>query len=220
MVVSTSRQVSAADRAHAAIRSSIRSGERAPGSMLSENDLAAALSMSRTPVRAALARLQEEGWVTIYPQRGALVRALSQEEVREAAEVRHSLETAGVRLALPADRGQLEERLDASLQAQADALRAGDMAAFTELAAGFHREFVVLARNATMLDFYDRLQDRQVLSIVGSAHRITASPDRIIEEHRLLLQHAREGAWAEFGATLAEHQRRSHDLEHPQVRPD
>ena len=58
--------------------------------MLSESALAASLSMSRTPVRAALGRLQDEGFVTIYPQRGALVRELTADEVRESAQVRHA----------------------------------------------------------------------------------------------------------------------------------
>ena len=52
----------AAERAHAHIRDAIVGGGLEPGTMLSENALAGELSMSRTPVRAALARLQEEGW--------------------------------------------------------------------------------------------------------------------------------------------------------------
>src|SRR4051812_7155696 len=86
----------AAQRAHASIRDAIVRGELEPGAMLSENELAARLSMSRTPVRAALSRLQDEGLVTIYPQRGALVRQLTDNEVREAADVRHALESAGI----------------------------------------------------------------------------------------------------------------------------
>src|SRR5690625_6030153 len=88
-----------AQRAYGAIRTAILSGDHLPGAMLSESVLASSLSMSRTPVRAALGRLQDEGLVTIYPKRGALVRELTAHEVREFAQVRHALESAGVRLA-------------------------------------------------------------------------------------------------------------------------
>lgn len=55
------KEISAVERAHHALRSSILSGELAPGAMISEAAVAESLSMSRTPVRSALARLQDEG---------------------------------------------------------------------------------------------------------------------------------------------------------------
>ena len=54
----------AADRAYADIRHQILSGERAAGEWLREDDLAALLGVSRTPVREALRRLAAEGLVT------------------------------------------------------------------------------------------------------------------------------------------------------------
>jgi DNA-binding GntR family transcriptional regulator len=211
--VSTARQPTAAERAHAHIRGSIMSGELAPGSMLSENELAATLSMSRTPIRAALARLQDEGWVTIYAQRGALVRELSSEEIRESAEMRHALESAGIRRASADQRTQLTDRLGSNLDEQEQALARGDFPAFATLAMRFHRTFVELARNSLMLSAYDRLQDRQYLSIVHSAERINDAPERVLTEHRALLEDARAGDWAAFSAHLDEHQTRSHGLE-------
>ncbi|MGZ0153561.1 GntR family transcriptional regulator [Kribbella sp. WER1] len=205
--------MSAADRAHAFVRGGIMDGTYPPGSMLSENEVAASLSMSRTPVRAALARLQDEGWVRIYAQRGALVRELTPAEVRESAEVRHALESAGVRRAGARERGRLREALTGNLDEQERALDAGDFPAFTQLAMRFHRAFVELGGNGTMLAMYDRLQDRQQLSIINSAGRITDEPEQVIEEHRGLLDDAEAGDWAAFATHLDEHQARSHALE-------
>ncbi|GAA1594418.1 MULTISPECIES: GntR family transcriptional regulator [Kribbella] len=204
---------SAADRAHAFVRGGIMDGTYPPGSMLSENEVAASLAMSRTPVRAALARLQDEGWVRIYAQRGALVRELTPAEVRESAEVRHALESAGVRRAGPRERERLREQLTGNLDEQERALNAGDFPTFTKLAMRFHRAFVELGGNATMLAMYDRLQDRQQLSIIRSADRITDDPQQVIEEHRGLLDDAEAGDWAAFATHLDEHQSRSHALE-------
>ena len=81
--MATTARGDASRRAYDRIRHDIVAGTLAPGTMLSENELATELGMSRTPVRTALSRLQSEGWVTIYPQRGALVRELTADEVRE-----------------------------------------------------------------------------------------------------------------------------------------
>lgn len=212
-MVPTTRRGGAADRAHAAIRQAILGGEHAPGTMLSENDLAARLSMSRTPVRAALARLQDEGWVTIYPQRGALVRQLSDAEVRESAEVRHALESAGIQRGDAARRERLAHQLAGNVAEQERALATGDFPAFATLALRFHRAFVEMSGNGVMLDVYDRLQDRQYLSIVRSADRIAGDPGQVLAEHRTLLDDARRGDWAAFSTHLTAHQDRSHGVE-------
>lgn len=203
----------AAERAHAAIRAAILSADHEPGSMLSENELAEQLGMSRTPVRAALSRLQQEGWVTIYPQRGALVRELSEREVRESAAVRHALESAGIQHSNPAARERLAPQLSANVGHQRDALKAGDFATFAHLAMRFHRAFVEMADNRVMLEIYDRLQDQQYLSIVRSADRIAGDPKQVLAEHRALLADARQGDWASFAIHLADHQSRSHGVE-------
>ncbi|GAA0799868.1 GntR family transcriptional regulator [Spirilliplanes yamanashiensis] len=208
----TQRAASAAERAHASIRAAIMRGELATGSMISENELAATLSMSRTPVRAALTRLQDEGWVTIYAQRGALVRELTADEVRESAETRNALESAGVRRADPAQRAGLAARLAENLDRQDAALAGGDLHEFAVAAMRFHRAFVELAGNGTMLAIYDRLQDRQFLSILRSAGRISGDPQLVTAEHRELLDHASRGDWAAFAAALDAHQARSHGL--------
>jgi DNA-binding GntR family transcriptional regulator len=213
VVVSDGAKVNAADHAHADIRAAIIRGDFAPGSMLSESTLAASLSMSRTPVRTALGRLQDEGFITIYPQRGALVRELTNDEVRESAQVRHALECAGVQLADARARAGLGERLADNLDAQQQALRSGDFPGFATLAMQFHRAFVELTNNSIMLSYYDRLRDRQYLSILRSAPMVTEEPARIMDEHRTLLAEAQGGDWVAFSAVLRRHQNHTHQLE-------
>lgn len=78
------------------IRDDILDGTHQPGSMLGETGLATSLGMSRTPVRAALVRLQDEGWIQVYPKRGALVQGLSDRAMLELADARFVLETTAV----------------------------------------------------------------------------------------------------------------------------
>lgn len=204
--MATERRGAAAERAYDRIRRDIVAGSLAPGSMLSENELAHELGVSRTPVRAALHRLQSEGWVSIYPQRGALVRELTYDEIQDAAEVRHAMETAGVRRADPARAEAILDRLDESIDNQRKALSDGDFAEFNEESQAFHRAFVQLSGNAMMLSLYDRVQDRQLLSTARSATGIAADAEGVLEEHRALLRHARTGDWVEFAKVLDPHQ--------------
>lgn len=204
---------SAGERAYAHIRGAILDGTLEVGAMLSENELSASLSMSRTPVRAALLRLQEEGWVTIYAQRGALVNGLSAREVQESAEVRHALETAGVSRATARTRQRVEDQLRESLAAQERALEQGDFPAFARVALQFHRAFVAMGDNELMLSVYDRLQDRQLLSINQSAGRIAGDPRQVLAEHRSLLDAALTGDGVSFAELLERHQSRSHGFE-------
>lgn len=202
----------AAQRAHAVIRAGILSGEFPPGSMLSESTLAVSMSISRTPVRAAMGRLQDEGLVRIYPKRGALVRELTAEEIRESAQVRHAFECSGVQLADPDVRRSLSTRLMENLDGQEKALHRRDYPGFAVLAMRFHRAFVELANNATMLAFYDRLQDRQYLSIVRNS-TVSGQPDLVLAEHRSLLGDAGSGDWMTFSTRLREHQARGNEFE-------
>lgn len=55
-----------------------------PGEVLSENALASSLGVSRTPVRDALSRLVDEGFINVYPQRGTEVSYISLERARQA----------------------------------------------------------------------------------------------------------------------------------------
>src|SRR5699024_1895999 len=153
--------MSATDRAYTAIRAAILDGRHRADTMLSETDLAESIGVSRTPVRTALTRLQDEGWITIYPKRGALVRGLDERTITDLADARLVLEATSVRRASPGQRAVLAERLAADLDAQERALAEGDIAAFVEMTVAFHRGFVEAGGNSVMLELYDRLADRQ-----------------------------------------------------------
>jgi len=86
------RSPSAADRAYAHIKKRLLDGRFAGGTLLSENDLAKRLSMSRTPVRQAFLQLEAEGLLELYPRRGALVVPISPSEAEDVLEARLLIE--------------------------------------------------------------------------------------------------------------------------------
>ncbi|MDE1999828.1 MAG: GntR family transcriptional regulator [Burkholderiales bacterium] len=81
------------------LRECLFNGELMPGSRLSEPALAARLGVSRTPIRAALQRLQTEGWLEFTATGGYRVRQFSRGDVASALAVHAALEGLAVRLA-------------------------------------------------------------------------------------------------------------------------
>src|ERR687889_2430065 len=90
---------SARDQVYVALREAIVSAELEPGRSLSENELAEALGVSRTPVREALVRLRDERLVAIVPPPGTFVTLISPDAVPDAAFVLEELECSAIRLA-------------------------------------------------------------------------------------------------------------------------
>lgn len=195
----------AADRAHAAIREAIIDGTYAPGEMLSENELAQTLGMSRTPVRAALARLQDDGWIVVYPKRGALVCTLDTTAISEIADARLVLEAAGVQSASVTQRRQLAQQLEPLLDAQALALANGDVGAFVTATVDFHRAFVEVGRNSYLLAVCERISHRQRQLLFQRGDELQRRAAQIVGEHRELLRLLAQEDPAGFVTALRDH---------------
>jgi DNA-binding GntR family transcriptional regulator len=116
-----------------------------PGQSLSEKEVAAALGVSRTPVREAFLQLAEDMLVIISPQRGTTVAKISTRQVRQAQFSREVLERAILAVACreavrPENTGGPWSGLDAALYAQRQAAAAGDYAGFYDADEAFHAE--------------------------------------------------------------------------------
>ncbi len=130
-------------RALMGVRDLIVSGEIRAGSRLSEVALAEKLGISRTPLRAALARLGQEGLVDAIPSGGYAVRSFSREDVIDAIELRGVLEGTALRLAAergvaPARMGELNRllgELDIALRGDVEDM---DFDRYVDLNAAFH----------------------------------------------------------------------------------
>ncbi|MFD5598495.1 GntR family transcriptional regulator [Leucobacter sp. NPDC058333] len=183
----TGNSDSAALRAYAAVLRGILTGKHAGGDMLSESTIAGAVGVSRTPVRAALIRLQDEGWITIYPKRGALVREFSAQAVADLAQTKVLLECGAVRATCPALRRRTAAELRGQLTAQAESLESRDLPEFVELSIAFHRGFVAASRNAVLTELYDRLADRQRFLLFSYGQRLFDRSDEILVEHAAML---------------------------------
>ena len=123
------------------MKTQVLTGAFPGGELISEGEVATALGMSRTPVREAFLRLEAEGLLRLYPQRGALVVPVSSEEARAVIEARLVLEQFAARKVIgrgPEACAAVFERLSVELQRQRDAAAASNWRDFVEADRAYH----------------------------------------------------------------------------------
>ena len=136
-------------RAYETLRQVIVSGELPPGARVSERVLADRLNLSRTPVRSALHRLEQEGFVTSSGpgrERRLFVAPLTVDDAREVMNIVGHLDGLAARTAalLPAERRREIARAlrDANAELNAEAPSTGNSERFFELDGAFHSHYV------------------------------------------------------------------------------
>lgn len=139
-----------ADRAFMRLEEWISTRRFPPGTMVSELQLADELGMGRTPIREALQRLKQIGFVEMHPRRGTLVAATDVRQQLELLEVRRPLEEVVVQAA--ARRATQDER--ATLQALGAQIRAaaaqGDRAQYFQTNRQIHEAEVRATHNSSL----------------------------------------------------------------------
>jgi GntR family transcriptional regulator, rspAB operon transcriptional repressor len=142
-------QLSARQRVHALLRARIVSLELPPGTALSENELAAQLQVSRTPVRESLILLADEALAEIYPRLGTFVARIRVQAVAEAQFVREAIELAGLQQSVPRVGEADIADLRALLAAQREAVGEPGAGRFFELDEAFHQRLLEISGHLT-----------------------------------------------------------------------
>lgn len=174
-----------------------------PGTAISENSLGQQLSVSRTPIRAAILRLSEEGLIDVFPQQGSFVSLIRISDLKDSQFVRRSLEVALVTEAAAQWSERASARLHAIVEDQRAAIAADDFDGFHREDEAFHQAFAeiagrkgvwpsVLAAKTNLTRFIRFSGDRQRLPAV-------------IEEHLAILAALDRGDATAAGAAMAAH---------------
>lgn len=151
------------------LRERIRTGQLPPGSRLRQEELAAELGISRTPLREAMRLLAADGLVELLPHRGAVVTALRHDDRVAFWEARLALEPAAARLgaARRAPVGLEGMRAAISEQRSVDAADQGFSAN-----RAFHLALVASAGNPLLSRFADALWVRAVGAAIYAAQTV------------------------------------------------
>lgn len=198
----------ASDLAYERLRDDILSWRLAPGTPLSEIELAARLGVSRTPLRAALARLALEGLVDTSRGRTGIVPDVSAASVAELFELREALETQAARLAARRRDPAVFEGLVADFARASETLAASGIEAYYEVVAAFDHAIDDAVGNPAFRSALDGVRTHLV-----RARRMAAdNPARLLraaDEHRLICEAIRDGDEALAASATAVHLRAS-----------
>ena len=125
------------------LRRRIRGLRLAPGTALSENDLAAEMGVSRTPVRESMILLSEEGLVQVFPKVGTFVSRVDAARVADAQFLREAVELSAVTDVPPSPEADIVAALRENLEQQQ--VPGIDQEDFFRLDEQFHHQLLQLS---------------------------------------------------------------------------
>lgn len=213
------RSMSQTVRAQLALRDMVLSGQLRAGERISELQAVEVTGVSRTPVRMALVRLEDEGLLQAIPSGGFMVKAFSERDILDSIELRGTMEGLAARLA--AERGASVRQLEPLKQClsdidelvRQDPISVDAFSAYVALNARFHALLNELCGSAPVM----RQIDRVAALPFASPSAFVMAQSGLPEAHQILLiaqdHHRavidaienREGARAE--AVMREHAR-------------
>lgn len=201
-------RVPAAERAYDYLKRRIIEDAVDESEMLSEAALAAELGMSRTPVREAFLRLEVEGFLKLYPKRGALVVPISPRDIREVYEARMLVDENSARhicTLSDEERGHIADVLDATIKEQHAALDADDLRAYTLLDAKFHQTIMDNGGNRLLANLGHTLRERQQRFTATAIGRSVERARGFVTQHSLLADALRTGDLETYLSELESH---------------
>ncbi|MET3921027.1 GntR family transcriptional regulator [Arthrobacter sp. UYEF20] len=159
-----------AENVYQLVLEGIVAGKYEQGTRLRERELSELHNVSRIPVREAIQRLEQDGFVETFPRRGAAVRRLTLTDVNELFDVRLCLETFAARMAaVRVAGGENGMRLQELVDETRLAIDSGRTADVASLSAEFHAEIVRLSGNRLLVESVKPLFGR-MRWIFGLAH--------------------------------------------------
>ena len=172
------------------IRDAIVSGRLKAGSRVSEPELAERYGISRTPIREAFRQLESEGYLTVFPRRGAVVSELSPKDVEEFYAIKSIMEGYAARQACEKLSKKDLDKLQAINDKLAELARIGDIKHFFKTHSDFHELFIKAADNeklheliAGLVTRFQRLRFTS-LSLPGRMEVSVQEHEKIIDAFR------------------------------------
>lgn len=192
-------KTSSPDQIVAEILRGLYDGRYVAGQKLTESDLTQRFGVGRGSVREALRRLAAEGIVTVSLHRGASIRALSREEVRDVLEVIEALSGLSARKsAVRISQPQQEKSLRETLAALRDLADSGDAFEFARVRDRFYRQLAQLSGNRELARLVPMVQAHLVRVQFRAAYGLKVEKQRLGDYQRVIeAVLARDGARAE-----------------------
>ncbi len=181
----------------------IRTGDIKPGQTLTERGLAEKIGVSRTPVREAIRKLEEQGIVTYEPHKGVRVIPFSIDKVLQLYEVRELLEGLAVRkLAQDHTPKILDELSELISTAEKEAVM-NNVQELARINSAFHLKLARSSGNVYLEAIMNSLQT-QIALMMSASLSTSGRPLKNIAEHQMLIDAIRSGD-GDFAESIAKH---------------
>lgn len=207
------------------IKAAIIKGKFKPGEKISEGDLAESMGISRTPLREAFRKLENEGFIEIIPRKGAIVTEIDAREAYHLYEIKSTLEGLAARLAAANMKEKDLEKLKKVNDELKELIDQNDLEAFYKAHTRFHEGFVKLSGNKRLMQIISNLNDHfkrfgiVSLTLPGQYEKATKQHEEIIDAFRqgnetLVEERVKKNVMT-GGKVLIEHLAETEDAEKP-----
>jgi DNA-binding GntR family transcriptional regulator len=193
------------ERVYHQLKDDILHARLLPGASVLESELAGRFGVSKTPVREALRLLVQDGWVTVLPRKGYLIRPLGLDDLREVFQLREMLEPG---FAAEAARRFVRDHDDSGVSLAVDAQRSSvhDLDRALASAADFHIRIAAMAGNARAARIIANLVDEvtRLHNLVPGLEAHIGSREEI-EAHERIARVITAGNQREAARAMREH---------------
>lgn len=205
----TRMQTSSQDTAYSLVKERILNLSLRPGERVRAHEIAAELGMSRTPVREALSRLEQEGLMVRDSGWGYLVNSMTFSEVVSLFRVREILEAEAAKEALAKSNDDSIKKLSRRLDLSERNLRAGRLSEFQKANRSFHAALEQESGNVFLESMLSNISDR--IRILGAMvlERHAVRGEQILEENRAILAALDKGDAEKLEEAVRTHVRRA-----------
>jgi DNA-binding GntR family transcriptional regulator len=169
------------------LKEAIVRGNLPPGFRLLETELSGQLSVSRSRVREALAKLEREGLVTASPFRGTWVSELTARDVEEIYAARLLIEPPSARIVSVQGASGLTAKLREDIDRMRSAVISGDVFELTDADYRFHLNIVTGTGNRRFAEMAQRLLD-YIWRLTPAVYANPSMPQNLVDEHAKVLE--------------------------------
>jgi DNA-binding GntR family transcriptional regulator len=187
------------------LREAIIDGHYKFGENISEDKLATAFGVSRSPVRDALNALQFTGLVTIKPKRGSFVFQPTAADVAEICDYRLMLEREALRLSMAADREGFLAALSDAVKRMRERMKAGDEIGYVRIDTEFHNLFFDFCGNSLVQNAFDLVEARIATIRTALNARFKQRREDSFDQHVAIVDGLRKGDWEQVDEVLRKH---------------
>ena len=169
------------------LKKEIIKGSFKPGDKVLEARIAEQMGISRTPVREAIRELAAEGFVTLGPNQGVVVRSVSADNIREVLQIHSALEGLAARLSCEVINEEDLKELENYVNKMEKLANKKDLSAYSEVDLKFHELIVNTCRNKRLIQMRKNISDQAQRYRIGSL----SIPKRLkesLKEHQKILE--------------------------------